>query len=67
MDRKGCGKDRIVKALSARYIIALIKMGRRSEPIQLELPIRSHGGRRPGAGRPNTGKAGVPRLISPST
>jgi len=35
-------------------------MDRSRRPVQLELPVRTHGGRRRGAGRPRTGKAGVP-------
>ena len=32
----------------------------RRRPVQLELPVRTHGGRRRGAGRPRSGTAGVP-------
>ena len=44
-------------------------MRARRQPRQLSLPDRRHGGRRPGAGRPKTGTAGVshaarPRLAS---
>lgn len=49
-------------------INALIKMPRsrrRVRPVQLELRAVTHGGRREGAGRPRTGKAGVPHRPRP--
>ncbi len=51
---------------SLACITALIKTmrtGRRRLPEQLELRPRTHGGKREGAGRPRTGKAGVPHRV----